>query len=94
VGLTADQCKSANLMVSEIVSNAFQHGAGRIELTVHSGAEGVLASVHDEGEATIAQPEPLPERRGRGLYFVDRLTDGWGVAPDASRVWFRVAAGA
>jgi two-component sensor histidine kinase len=90
--LSQEQRKSANLMVSELVSNAYQHGKGRIELTVHSGAEGVHASVHDEGEGTIAEPHPRPLRGGWGLYFVDRLADGWGVAPDASRVWFRVAA--
>ena len=90
-GMSQQQCKSANLMISELVSNAYQHGKGRIELTVHSGAEGVHASVHDEGEGMIAQPDPLPERGCWGLYFVDRLADGWGVAPDASQVWFRVA---
>ena len=31
--LSSEQLKSANLMVSELVSNACRHGAGRIELT-------------------------------------------------------------
>jgi two-component sensor histidine kinase len=89
-GLPDERRKSANLIVSELVSNACKHGAGRIELSVRSDAEGVHASVHDEGQGTIAQPVPRPARGGWGLYLIDRLADAWGVAPDASRVWFRV----
>jgi anti-sigma regulatory factor (Ser/Thr protein kinase) len=88
--LDSEQLKNANVMVSELVSNAFRHGDGRIELTVESGPDGVWASVHDEGTGTIATPDPRPERGGWGLYFVERLADTWGVAEDESRVWFRV----
>jgi two-component sensor histidine kinase len=89
--LAGDQLKNANVMVSELVTNACRHGKGRIELTVESGPDGVVASVHDEGAGVIASPDPRPERGGWGLYFVERLSDSWGVAEDASRVWFRVA---
>ena len=88
--LESDQLKNANVMVSELVSNAFRHGEGRIELTVESDADGVWASVHDEGSGTIATPVPRPQRGGWGLYFVERLADSWGVADDDSRVWFHV----
>ena len=67
-------------MVSELVSNAFQHGEGQICLTVESGPDGVWAQVSDEGcSPAIATPEPRPERGGWGLQFVDRLADAWGV---------------
>ncbi|WP_053226168.1 ATP-binding protein [Solirubrobacter soli] len=89
--LESEQLRNANVMVSELVSNAFKHGAGRIELTVESGPDGVWASVHDEGTGVIATPDPRPARGGWGLYFVERLADSWGVAEDDSRVWFRVA---
>src|SRR4051794_40081762 len=85
--LPEERCKSANLIVSELVSNAFRHGEGRIELTVHSGADGVRATVHDEGTGTIAEPNPRPACGGWGLYLVDRLSDGWGVEADRSQVW-------
>ena len=92
-GLPSERLKSANLMVSELVSNACRHGVGRIELCVQSGDEGMRASVHDEGVGrTIATPDPRPARGGWGLMFVDRLADSWGVEDDASRVWFQVAA--
>jgi anti-sigma regulatory factor (Ser/Thr protein kinase) len=88
--LSSDRLKSANLMVSELVSNAYRHGEGRIELTVESGPDGVRAEVHDEGLGKIATPEPRPERGGWGLTFVERLADAWGVDENDSRVWFQV----
>ncbi|MDA0161148.1 ATP-binding protein [Solirubrobacter ginsenosidimutans] len=90
--LASEQLKNANVIVSELVSNAFRHGDGRIELTVESGPDGVWASVHDEGTGTIASPDPRPARGGWGLYFVERLSDAWGVTEHDSRVWFRVNA--
>jgi anti-sigma regulatory factor (Ser/Thr protein kinase) len=88
--LSSDRLRSANVMVSELVSNAYRHGEGRIELIVESGPNGVRAEVHDEGLGTIATPEPRPARGGWGLTFVDRLADSWGVDEHDSRVWFQV----
>ena len=90
-GLPSERLKSANLMVSELVSNACRHGAGKIQLTVHSDDHGMRAEVCDEGiGAQIVQAEPQPERGGWGLRFVDQLSDSWGVGTDDSRVWFEV----
>jgi two-component sensor histidine kinase len=88
--LPSEQLKNANVIVSELVSNAFRHGDGRISLTVESGPDGIWASVHDEGSGPIASPDPRPARGGWGLQFVEKLADSWGVAEDDSRVWFRV----
>src|ERR1700755_1385241 len=85
--LESEQLKNANVMVSELVSNAFRHGEGRIELTVESGPDGMLASAQDAGTSgVVATPDPRPARGGWGLYFVARLADSWGVDEDASRV--------
>ena len=89
--LGSEQLKNANVMVSELVSNAFRHGEGQICLTVESGPDGVWAQVSDEGcSPAIATPDPRPERGGWGLQFVDQLADSWGVETDEARVWFRV----
>jgi anti-sigma regulatory factor (Ser/Thr protein kinase) len=88
--LSSDRLRSANVIVSELVSNAYRHGRGRIELTVESGPDGIRAEVHDEGLGTIATPDPRPARGGWGLTFVDRLADSWGVDDNDSRVWFQV----
>src|SRR4051794_275670 len=90
-GLPTERLKSANLLISELVSNACRHGSGRISLTVNSNAEGVQAEVHDEGaQSRIEISDPRPQRGGWGLYFVDQLADDWGVGPGEARVWFRV----
>jgi anti-sigma regulatory factor (Ser/Thr protein kinase) len=89
--LSSDRLRCANVMVSELVSNAYRHGEGRIELIVESGPDGVRAEVHDEGLGKIASPVPRPARGGWGLTFVDCLADSWGVDENDSRVWFRVA---
>jgi anti-sigma regulatory factor (Ser/Thr protein kinase) len=89
--LPSERRKSANLMVSELVTNAFRHGRGRIELTVRSDSDGVRAEVHDEGSHRgVHVVDDQRSRGGCGLYFVDRLADAWGVTPDDSRVWFQV----
>ena len=92
-GLSSERLNSANLLISELVTNACKHGSGRISLTVNSGVDGISAEVVDEGRnARIAPADPRPARGGWGLYFVDRLADDWGVGDDEARVWFRVAA--
>ena len=90
-GLPSERLKSANLMVSELVSNACRHGAGKIQLTVHSDEDGMRAEVCDEGIGAPDRPgRAAPERGGWGLRFVDQLSDSWGVGTDDSRVWFEV----
>lgn len=88
--LPDERLRSARLIVSELVNNACTHGAGRIELCVRSGEDGMRASVQDEGIGGIATRSPRSARGGWGLLFVDRLADGWGVEDD-SRVWFKVS---
>ena len=70
--LSSERLKSANLMISELVSNACRHGSGRIELCVHSSADGMRATVQDEGRSrderkhgTGVGREVVLERRGR-----------------------------
>src|SRR3954452_8690200 len=61
--LSNDRLKSANLMISELVTNAFKHGHGRIELTVSSSSAGVRAEVTDEGaEGPIGIAHARPDR--------------------------------
>jgi anti-sigma regulatory factor (Ser/Thr protein kinase) len=92
-GLPHERLNSANLMVSELVSNAFKYGTGQMTLTVESGSDGVRAEVCDEGRGvTLGPVVKRPARGGWGLYFVERLADAWGSAPGEARVWFSVAA--
>ena len=83
--LTPERLKSARLLVTELVTNAFEHGRGQISLTVHSDADGLRAQVDDEGAITGTESE------GFGLRFVEKLADDWGLEPERSRVWFSLA---
>lgn len=66
----------AELAVSELLANAYEHGAGPIWVTLEWGDELPLLTVHDLGPTfeigTVAAPEQLAER-GRGLWLVSQL---------------------
>jgi two-component sensor histidine kinase len=85
--LSPERLKSARLMVSELVTNAFKHGRGQIRLTVRSEDGGLSAEVDDEGAIEGTERR---DRGGWGLQFVERLSDEWGVDPVHARVWFRL----
>lgn len=98
-----DALQAAELVFSELVSNAVLHGAGdvvscrieagtadlRIEIREHAAREGAHA----------AAPTPdtrSAEEHGRGLLLVEALSADWGVAPalpgpdGCRRVWARI----
>jgi anti-sigma regulatory factor (Ser/Thr protein kinase) len=88
--LGAQQREDAALMVSELVTNALQHGIGTISLRVTVEASVVRVEVSDEGNVALA-PIPTPGAHGgRGLSIVDRLADDWGVREGSTKVWFRL----
>jgi anti-sigma regulatory factor (Ser/Thr protein kinase) len=86
----------AEMIVTELVSNAVRHGpGGPLELTIHAGGSGLRGEVADPGPGI--QHNELVRRRateegGRGLFLVDALSDSWGLSRSRSRVWFEVAA--
>ena len=84
---------TAELCLSELVTNAIVHAGGRSEL--RATVDGALTvSVRDHGgDALDAAPDddldPL-RVHGRGLQLVEALADRWGSERDAigTRVWF------
>lgn len=87
------QADDADLVLSELVANAVVHGVGQITLTLWLAAGRIHGEVADRGSGI--QPPPADRNHGlvgtRGLGIVDALTDRWGVADGASRVWFEFA---
>ncbi|MFD3553769.1 ATP-binding protein [Streptomyces goshikiensis] len=83
---------SARLLLSELVTNAFQHGAGEVvDVRLYFTAAYFCIEVHD-GSPWVPRrypDEPLA-KGGRGLYLVDALADAWGVAEDGARVWCHI----
>jgi anti-sigma regulatory factor (Ser/Thr protein kinase) len=88
--LGGQQREDAALMVSELVTNALQHGIGAITLRIDVDARAVRVEVADEGNVAVS-PTPAPGAHGGwGLRLVDQLADTWGVLEGSTRVWFRI----
>ena len=93
-GLDGEHARLAQLLASELATNAVRHGRGAsftVEVEAHGGVATVR--VHDD------DPEPplprVPDRGdlqqgGWGLGLVDRLSRAWGVEPSGGGkvVWF------
>jgi anti-sigma regulatory factor (Ser/Thr protein kinase) len=85
----------AELLTSELVTNALLHAGTAIALTVRPDGSGVRVDVHD-GSASGPQLRHHSSLTtvGRGLGMVEQLADSWGWdATDAGKtVWFSVSA--
>jgi anti-sigma regulatory factor (Ser/Thr protein kinase) len=95
--LPPDLAGDAELLVSELVSNAVRHGRPEITLRVSLDPPLIGVSVHDEGAAlpsTAVERADLSEPSGRGLFLVDRMSSDWGITPSdpppGKTVWFRL----
>jgi len=85
---------TAQLLVSELVTNAVMHTAGGVELRVLQDDDRVTVSVVDGSGERPAELEAadLESTSGRGLMLVDALAAAWGVEPHGvgKRVWFEL----
>ena len=74
--------EDAQLVVSELVTNALMHGDGSLVLRASITGETVQISVTDSGDEL---PEVLPSTRRASvvsdLIVVDRIASEWGVSP-------------
>jgi anti-sigma regulatory factor (Ser/Thr protein kinase) len=79
----ADEVEAAQLVVSELVTNAVLHAAGSptISLDLHltDGAVRVLVSDGGLGEPDRRlRPDPRRGETGRGVWLVDAFAECWG----------------
>jgi anti-sigma regulatory factor (Ser/Thr protein kinase) len=76
------------LVVSELVDNAYLHGAGRIWLRLHVREDRLRVEVIDQGEgAAIKVRPPSGAEGGRGLKIVEKLAAAWGAHEGTTHVW-------
>jgi two-component sensor histidine kinase len=87
--------RTAELLASELVTNAVTHGRGEVTVVMEFDNDGLAVTVSDDEPA---MPEvaaaPAAAQGGRGLRLVEVLSSAWGVKPDrrgrGKGVWFRL----
>jgi anti-sigma regulatory factor (Ser/Thr protein kinase) len=82
----------AELLTSELVTNAIRHGATGFELKIDVG-KNIRVEVRDEGAGRPAVVAAGPhDPSGRGLGIVEALSIAWGVIPtaDGKTVWYEL----
>ncbi len=84
---------TAELVVSEVVTNAIVHTGTRIELSTMLDGTGLRVEVSDSGKhlPVMASYDTLAST-GRGLHLVAELSDHWGVEskPGGKVFWFHL----
>ena len=94
-----DLVDRAQLLVSELVSNAVQYGDGPIHVIVGPGSRTATFRVEvcntGLGRPVVRHPA-TDEISGRGLQIVEELSASWGsaVRDGATSVWFEMHADA
>lgn len=94
LGLPPHVLRDVQLVVSEFVANAVEHGPREsVRVEVELGTDDVVrGEVIDQGVAgvpAIRRDVDAPE--SLGLAVVDELTTAWGVRYGSTHVWFELA---
>jgi two-component sensor histidine kinase len=91
----ADMAHTAELLVSELVTNAITHGRGMVRLSIDCADHSLSVAVSDDEPAPpLVQQEQALSIGGRGLRMVETLAGAWGVRREdetpGKAVWFRL----
>lgn len=90
--IEGDMLTDAELLVSELVTNALRHGDGRIVLRGALDADKLMVEVIDEGggfEHELRRRD-FDDVGGWGLGLVEDLASRWGVHEGTTHVWFEL----
>jgi anti-sigma regulatory factor (Ser/Thr protein kinase) len=89
--LPQDICETAELLATELVSNAVEHAHSSSRLTVTYTGTVFRVSVRDYCSTSVPRPRPIDigASRGRGLHLVAALAQTWRVDPhpDGKTTW-------
>jgi anti-sigma regulatory factor (Ser/Thr protein kinase) len=82
----------AELLVSELTSNALRHGRGEITLRARLDEDRLLVEVIDEGSGfeRALRRSDFEEVGGWGLEIVEDVASRWGVHEGTTHVWFEL----
>ncbi|MET9461946.1 ATP-binding protein [Streptomyces canus] len=80
--------ESAELLATELVTNAFKHGCGDVGVRLYVTASHLLIEVRDGSPVRpVSGRAALDDEDGRGLLLVSSIADHWGVSPDGTTTW-------
>jgi PAS domain S-box-containing protein len=86
-------CEAAELVVSEVVTNALVHAGTEVEVAARVGSDGIRVEVSD-GSPRFPATKHYADlaATGRGLQLLEQMVDRWGVEPheDGKTVWFEL----
>jgi anti-sigma regulatory factor (Ser/Thr protein kinase) len=81
----------AELLISELVTNAVRHAGTDIEVTAAVGEHFLHLHVRDRSKRlpTLSGSDGQQSHHNRGLQLIDRLSNGWGttLTPYGKTVW-------
>jgi anti-sigma regulatory factor (Ser/Thr protein kinase) len=82
----------AQLVCSELATNAFLHGRGTILLRADLDEDRLMVEVIDEGEGfeRRIRAHELDALGGRGLAIVDAEATRWGIHEGTTHIWFEL----
>ena len=93
--LAPDTLADLELVVSELVTNAIEHGQGAIEVRLDHDDGALRGSVSDQGQGFRYEARDFDRDhdrlRGRGLSIVSALVTRWGIEDGSTHVWFEIA---
>lgn len=89
---------TADLLVSEVVSNAIRHTeSATVPMTLSWRGSRMRVGVEDTHSRLVGPPVPSPPSEsgggGRGLWLIDQLADAWGserIRTTGKTVWFEL----
>ena len=93
-GAGEDTLCHAQLLVTELVTNAARHAQSAVDLTIAGKHGRVRIEAHDDSSAIPVAPRVDTETRHRGLQLIEDLSQGWGVdvrGDDGKTVWCELA---
>jgi anti-sigma regulatory factor (Ser/Thr protein kinase) len=93
-GLPSERLCDAELLLSELVSNAVKYGDGDIGVSFERDDGRFRTEVVDQGHGLIAALRGRSDAQtpgGWGLPLVQTLSDRWGAHEGSTHVWFEFA---